>query len=205
MIGAKMDPPIPEGGWTCFHCDFNTSDPKEARSHFGDRDDEEPLCCTWKVLNADGKANEFQAVVGELDAERDENALLRTRIEGLEYQVEGQRADIQSFKPFRECTTIQGIFQVYDSMEGRALAAEERLKQRPPRSLLREPNSRESGCHCPSDSCSAPKVMGRQQPCLSPCSECRTPRGEQHKPSCHRQGLVTSESSIAGLKGSDRP
>ena len=37
------------------------------------------------------------------------------------------QSQLRGFKPFRECRSIQDAFNVYDSMEGRALAAEERL------------------------------------------------------------------------------
>lgn len=38
------------------------------------------------------------------------------------------KTNIQSYRPFRKCETLQDVFNIYDSMEGRALAAEERLK-----------------------------------------------------------------------------
>lgn len=115
--------------YRCFHCGFETTDAKEAAGHFGDRDDMAPLCLDWSELDADGRASEYQNVCGSLNSEREENCNLRTKIEGLEYQVEGQRSEIHSFKPFRECDTIQQVFNVYDSMEGRALAAEKQRDQ----------------------------------------------------------------------------
>jgi hypothetical protein len=52
----------------------------------------------------------------------------------LEYQTEGQIHAINSYKPFREakCRSIYDIFCLYDSMEGRALAAESRLAEPAP-------------------------------------------------------------------------
>jgi len=41
------------------------------------------------------------------------------------YQAHLQ-SDIRGYQPFRECRTLQDVFNVFDSMEGRALAAEER-------------------------------------------------------------------------------
>jgi hypothetical protein len=113
--------------WRCFHCGFETTDRIEAQGHFGDRDDEVPLCISWHDLDADGKASEIQHEHGMLLEEQDENLRLRTKIEGLEYRVEGQLSEIHSFAPFRKCDTIQQVFNVYDSMEGRALAAGEQL------------------------------------------------------------------------------
>jgi len=113
--------------WACFHCGFSTNDHAEAKAHFGDVDEEEPLCLTWAGLCKDGQANEYQLALQQLDAESYENATLRSRVEGLEYQVETQQSEIHSFKPFRQCDTIHQVFFVYDSMEGRALLAEEQL------------------------------------------------------------------------------
>lgn len=112
--------------WRCFHCGFSTSDVREAEAHFGDRDDEEPLCKTIARWGDDETARQLQDTIQQLNAERAETARQRVQIEGLEYRVEGQRAEIQSFAPFRKCEGINDIFNLYDSMEGRALAAEER-------------------------------------------------------------------------------
>ena len=112
------------GPWACFHCGFITGDEAEAKAHFGDRDDDEPLCLTWHDLDVDGRASEYQSVLKELGGEREENDALRTKIEGLEYRVDGQLSNIRSFAPFRKCSGINEVFHVYDSMEGRALAAE---------------------------------------------------------------------------------
>ena len=115
--------------WRCFHCDFATSDRKEALGHFGDRDEENPICIVWQSLNADGRVQEYQSALRELEAEREENSRYRTQVEALELRVEGQLYEIKSFKPFRECRSIQEIFHVYDSMEGCALLAEEQKAQ----------------------------------------------------------------------------
>lgn len=47
--------------WTCFHCGFETGDQAEAAAHFGDRDEERPLCLTWQDLDADGRASEIES------------------------------------------------------------------------------------------------------------------------------------------------
>lgn len=110
--------------WRCFQCGFETADEKLAAAHFGDGDGSEgrPLCLDWKDLDADGRASQMQSYLQELNGERDENAKLRQEIEGLEYQVSGISAAVSS--RFKGCTTINEAWQKYDSMEGRALAAE---------------------------------------------------------------------------------
>lgn len=113
--------------WRCFHCDFITMDRAEAAAHFGDRDDPEeckPLCRWWENLTQDERIEQLQDALQQLDAERDANCRLSTKVEALEYQVENQESIIKSYKPFKNCRTIHDVFCLYDSMEGRALAAE---------------------------------------------------------------------------------
>jgi hypothetical protein len=60
--------------WTCFHCGFSTSDPKEARAHFGERDDAEestPICKWWSTTDDQEHKEQFQALLQELNGERD--------------------------------------------------------------------------------------------------------------------------------------
>lgn len=113
--------------WTCFHCGFSTRNEQFAAAHFGVRD-EPALCRSWAELNADNRLQEYQEITARLAAQCAENARQRIQIEGLEYQVDGRHAEIVSYKPFRECQSIQDIFNVYDSMEGRALTAEAMLR-----------------------------------------------------------------------------
>lgn len=129
---AKMDAILNAIPWRCFHCDFVTSDRAEAQAHFGDRDDAEefkPICKWWASMSADEKLSQFQQALKDLEAERNQNDRHRTAIEGLEYQVNAIPHAIKSYKPFRGCSTIYDVFCVYDSMEGRALAAEQRLAE----------------------------------------------------------------------------
>ena len=111
--------------WRCFHCGFETIDRKEALGHFGEFGEEYPLCIHWSDLDADGKASEFQSINAELECAREENLKLRQQVEQLEYLTGSQEADISS--RFKGCRTINEAFFKYDSMEGRALAAEERI------------------------------------------------------------------------------
>lgn len=115
--------------WRCFHCDFITTDRAEAAAHFGDRDDAAeftPLCKWWTNITEDERQQALQDALQQLDAERNANERLTTKIEGLEIQVQSQETVIKGYKPFRNCSTIYEVFCLYDSMEGRALAAEER-------------------------------------------------------------------------------
>lgn len=130
---TKMDAILSAIPWRCFHCDFITTDYAEALAHFGDRDDAEefkPICKWWASISQEEKIEVLQATIKQLNQQYDENARQRTAIEGLEYQVDSIEAQIKSYKPFRGCRTIYDVFCVYDSMEGRALAAdEERAKE----------------------------------------------------------------------------
>lgn len=112
--------------WTCFHCGFKASDRAEAAAHFGDMDDEYPLCIIWKDLDADGRASEYQSQSRELDAEREENSALRTTNEGLEYRLL-EYEDLAGSR-FKGCKSLNDAFNLFDTMEGRALAAEEKIK-----------------------------------------------------------------------------
>ena len=127
----KMDAILLATPWRCFHCDFITNDEEEARAHFGDCDDASeftPLCKWWSNMDDQERKEQFQALLQELNGEREESIKLRDHNEALEDRVNSQQGAIHSYKPFRECRSISDVFNVYDSMEGRALAAEGRLK-----------------------------------------------------------------------------
>jgi hypothetical protein len=118
--------------WRCFQCDFVTSDPEEASAHFGDRDDGEefkPICKWWdRMVDDCERISTLQDTIRDLNRGSDENMRLLTKIEGLEYQVESQLSVIHGYKPFSHCNSIYDVFCLFDSMEGRALTAEERLR-----------------------------------------------------------------------------
>lgn len=80
-------------------------------------------------MAADEKLLVLKDTLKQLNQEQNDNMRLRTANEGLEYQVESIPQQIKSYKPFRGCNSIYDVFCVFDSMEGRALAAEERLKE----------------------------------------------------------------------------
>ena len=84
--------------------------------------------CNWYSRETDAeRMYSLQDAVKELNHERKDNEKLREHNETLEYQVDMQESVIRSYKPFKDCRSINDVFCLYDSMEGRALAAEERL------------------------------------------------------------------------------
>ncbi len=111
--------------WRCFHCGFETDDRLQAAGHFGDCDDAEPICTLWGSLSEDERVGLLQTSSGQYLEAQNEISAQNVKIEGLEYRLDGQLSEIHSFKPFRTCDTIHQVFNVYDSVEGRALAAEE--------------------------------------------------------------------------------
>ena len=113
--------------WVCFHCGFSSADRIEAAGHFGEFGDEFPICLTWAKLNADDRLQEYQNITGELNREREENLRMRSQIEGLEYRL--YDFEILLGSRFKGCKTINDAFNLYDSMEGRALAAEEKCSK----------------------------------------------------------------------------
>jgi hypothetical protein len=125
----KMDAILEATPWRCFHCDFITSDHAEAQAHFGDRDDGEefkPICKWWDRMDDEERKEAFQDAMRDLNEGAQENMNLREQVEDLEGQIGTQESQIRSYKPFKDCRSIHDIFCLYDSMEGRALAAEER-------------------------------------------------------------------------------
>lgn len=121
--------------WRCYHCDFITNDPQIAEAHFGERDDAEefkPICKWWSRMDDQERLETLQSYIEDLARERNDKYSQRIAIEGLEYQVGLlHNKEFSGYKPFREAkvTSVYEAFCLYDSMEGRALAAEEKLKQ----------------------------------------------------------------------------
>ena len=132
MEQKQVDAILAAMPWRCFQCDFVTSDPEEAAAHFGDRDDGEefkPICKWWARMDDAERLETMQDQVRELNRGAEELIKLRDHVEALEEQLANQENAIKSYKPFRQCRSINDVFNVFDSMEGRALAAEERLKR----------------------------------------------------------------------------
>lgn len=117
----------PPHGWTCFHCGETFTTVGNAEDHFGATPIALPGCLLKVQLG-----NE-RGMLMELRKLQEENTRLHTEISD---EVWNDRAfyarlelDLMSYGPFRKCKTIQDVFNLYDSMEGRALAAEERVAE----------------------------------------------------------------------------
>lgn len=129
----KMDAIISAIPWRCYHCDFITNDPAEAEAHFGERDDAEefkPICKWWdRIESGDERLKEYQDLLREFKSEQERVASQMISIEGLEFQLGLDHQRFNGYKPFRDAgvTSVVEAFQLYDSMEGRALAAEEKV------------------------------------------------------------------------------
>lgn len=117
--------PMPAHGWTCFHCGDTFTSIGAAEIHFG-KTPLETAGCILKVRRGAEHASLF-----DLRKLQEENERLRTEINENIWNDKAFYAHLElilhSYKPFRNCRTIQDVFNVYDSMEGRAISAEERL------------------------------------------------------------------------------
>ena len=114
--------PAPIHGWCCFHCGENFTTVGAARDHFGGNIYDTPGCMIRVQVG------EERGLLMELRKAQAEVERLRRDIED---EVSSERARslwlsgmLAQYKPFLKCWTVQDVFNVYDSMEGRALAAE---------------------------------------------------------------------------------
>lgn len=114
----------PKHGWTCFFCGETFTTYGAARDHFGEQPTDLAACQI--------KVGEERGLVMELRRAQRAQAEWQLRALGAEAGEEGSiriaadlRLGMKSYKPFSACWTMQDVFNVYDSMEGRALKAEE--------------------------------------------------------------------------------
>jgi hypothetical protein len=115
----------PPHGWTCFHCGETFMHEQVARTHFGTHPGVVPGCLERVGIGED------RGLLRKLRIAQKEVELLRSDIND---EISSSHAfysrlafHLKSFAPFRDCRSLQDVFNVYDSMEGRAIAAEERL------------------------------------------------------------------------------
>ena len=76
--------------WRCFFCDFETDIHEEAAAHFGDPDDPEefkPICKWWQRMSVEERIGEFQVLIQELNAEREENGRLLDELRKLKHET----------------------------------------------------------------------------------------------------------------------
>jgi len=110
----------PRQGWTCFHCGehFRGSAAGElaAREHFGPTQDWSPLCIERKSVGDDDLLRMSR------QARVEAQAYLRQRHEAEE-EAEGAHAKLSALAQF-PARTVGDAFNMFHSMEGRALASE---------------------------------------------------------------------------------
>lgn len=114
-----------KGGWRCFHCDERFDTPGGAADHFGSYEGATPGCILKVQLGDErGLLMELRKREAELNTLRSdlENETTSTRV--FYAQLESH---LQSYKQFRNCRSIQDVFNVYDSKEGEWLVGQERI------------------------------------------------------------------------------
>ena len=115
----------PAHGWTCFHCGETFTTVGSARDHFGAQPDATPGCML-KVTFGDERGWLMELRKLEAAVERWRNDAFDETTFYREYHAKLE-SDIRSTAPaFKNCRSLRDMFNVFDSMEGRALAAEER-------------------------------------------------------------------------------
>lgn len=123
----KTEEEYRKGGWRCFHCDETFTTPGAAADHFGNYLNSTPGCII-KIQVGDERG-----WLMELRKLQKENEHLRQQMNEGYWDMtvfhNHLQTHIQSYRPFRKCNTLQDVFFEFDSIEGRALAAEEKLKE----------------------------------------------------------------------------
>ena len=119
--------------WRCFHCDFATTNFRDAYAHFGDRDDAEefkPICKWWANMEPAERQETFQGVVRELNDVKVDNDNLVERLN----QIEAQATEYASQRNEKTRALAQA--------EQRAAKAEAELESANDFSLDKRPSSR---------------------------------------------------------------
>lgn len=128
-VGAELSMsdtyPMPKDGWTCFHCGERFRTPGAAQDHFG-KTQESTAACQIKTGDERGLVMALRKAEDDTHTWRDRALSAEIEVETLEARVASLTSELKSYKPFRNCETLRDVFNVYDSMEGRALAAEGR-------------------------------------------------------------------------------
>lgn len=78
------EPEIPElkDYWRCFHCDFATTNRRDAEAHFGDRDDADefkPICKWWSNMDDAERREQLQGVIRQMNDVTEDNDGLAER------------------------------------------------------------------------------------------------------------------------------
>lgn len=110
--------------WRCFHCEDVFTDPVAAAAHFGTGEQHQAGCI--EKLSAPEKnlvlalrkvCDEFHALQFRVSEE----------ITNDEYFYGRLRRSLATIPKFKDCISLHDVFNLFDSLEGRVLAAEERL------------------------------------------------------------------------------
>lgn len=109
--------PRPAHGWTCFHCGETFTTPGGAQDHFGETPASVPGCLI-KLGNERG----LLMALRKVEAERDQAIAQRNSADEAEEAAHGFIVDVRS--RFKGAHSVYDAWCMYDSMEGRALAAE---------------------------------------------------------------------------------
>lgn len=121
--------------WRCFHCDEVYTNEAAAREHFGDDGERDTAAC--KLNRGEGE------LVARLREVNREATHLRSALEQAEYDS-GAAVRAQIGYEFPGCATLRDVFNKMDSLEGRALAAEERLAASAPSVVSGPPHDMDS-------------------------------------------------------------
>jgi len=104
--------------WRCFHCDEVFYTEQAAAAHFGDDQTVTPGCV--KMLTTHEKE-----LLAQTDKWIERATAAEEKLEQCEY--EKHLLNPSQYKYFKNCRTMNDVVNEYESMEGRALAAEARL------------------------------------------------------------------------------
>lgn len=107
--------------WRCFHCDEVFTNAEAAAKHFGVAQDHRPGCV--EKLTAPEK-NLVLALRGICDEFRRLQNQVLEEITNDVYFYGRLRQSLATMKPFEKCISLHDVFMLFDSLEGRALAAE---------------------------------------------------------------------------------
>jgi hypothetical protein len=126
--GACGTYPMPQDGWVCYHCGERFTTWGSAEDHFGKNPHDTPACII-KAGDERGLVMELRKAEQAAEDQLQRALQAEREIETLECRVQALTTNFKQYKPFKNCDSANEAFFVYDSMEGRALAAEERVQQ----------------------------------------------------------------------------
>ena len=110
--------------WRCLHCDEIFTDRQGAQDHFGLTECEHPTCIvaateTQKAIIEDRREWRERALKAEADQEQ------------TAYELHLMQYDLRYSRHFRGAKSLTDVENAFESMEGRALAAEDALDVAP--------------------------------------------------------------------------